>query len=119
MPIFLSYRRGQPEPQLNPSCISREILVQESLGWETESISQLCSLWEGVGGQGSLQRTHPAEEGTEIILLESLKRLEVTGGGRGDSLGIEVQTNSIPEGFREKVIHRPNLLGGGTDQRKI
>lgn len=90
VPIFLSYRRGQPEPQLNPSCISREILVQESLGWETESISQLCSLWEGVEGQGSLQRTHPAEEGTEIILLESLKRLEVARGGRGDSLGIEV-----------------------------
>lgn len=40
-------------------------------------------------------------------------------GGWGVSLGIEVQTDAIPEGFREKVIHRPNLLGGDTDQRKI
>lgn len=37
----------------------------------------------------------------------------------GVSLGIEVQTDAIPEGFREKVVHRPSLSGGGADQRKI
>lgn len=113
MPISLSYRRGQPGPQLThiPSCISREVRVRGSLGWETESVSQLCSL--SGGGQESLQGPHPAEEGTEIPPLGEPEE------AMGVSLGIDVQTDAIPEGFREKVVHRPSLLRGGTDQRKI
>ena len=34
------------------------------------------------------------------------------------SLEIAVQTGTIQEGFREKAVHGPSLLGGGTEDQR-